>query len=341
MKILVLSVGDPARTASTLYRVAQYEDLWKLHGVDVTYILKQDINDGILEHVRDVDVVLNQKCLIDPRMGARIRKAAKRLIFDFDDAIWTRPGKDFSYFSRWRIARRLRWWLGASDAVISANSVLSSWAKPHARHVHEIGMAIDLHRWHPSSVAPEKDVILAGWIGSPAYISLLESVEPFLAEAQRQEPRLRFAVYSGVRPAWKMEFQYTPYAPGTDVQFVQSLDIGLLPMHDDAFARGKSPIKALQYHACRVPVVGNIHGAAVDLVDTTNGVPAHNPQQWITALVRLTRDRQFRMELAANGLQRVQEQHDIRNQASRVLAVLTGSDGLQPQAVNTSSIRST
>ena len=125
-----------------------------------------------------------------------------------------------------------------------------------------------------------------------------------MAEALRREPRLRFAIYSGARPAWKIPFEYVPYSPGTDVAFVRNLDIGLLPMHDDEFARGKSPIKALQYQACGIPVVGNLVGAANELVDTANGIPVKGANAWTTALVDLARDQIRRRRLGERLLRR-------------------------------------
>ena len=324
MKLLVLAAGDPQQTASTIFRVAQFGQAWAKQGVDLHYIQRPSISRDILAQVRSADVVLNQKCVLNTSLGKAIRQASRRRVFDFDDAVWTRPGSDFSWFTRWRATSRLRWWMRESDVVIAANGVLSEWARPYARCLREVGMALDLSRWSPAPTRIERNFVQVGWTGSPAYIHLLEELEPAMAEALRREPRLRFAIYSGARPAWKIPFEYVPYSPGTDVAFVRNLDIGLLPMHDDEFARGKSPIKALQYQACGIPVVGNLVGAANELVDTANGIPVKGADAWTTALVDLARDPARRRHLGENGLSRVRQRHDANTQAERQLSILLG-----------------
>lgn len=323
-RILVLAAGDPERAASTWFRVAQYQREWARQGVDLNYIPRSSITRDVLEQVRSADVVLNQKCVLSTTLGKAIRRASRRLVFDFDDAVWTRPGADFSWFTRWRTTNRLRWWMRESDVVIAANGVLSAWATPYARCLREVGMALDLSHWYPAPVPPERDFVLVGWTGSPTYIPLLEELESAFATALRVEPRIRFAVYSGARPSWKIPFEYVPYSPGTDVAFVRNLDVGLLPMHDDRFARGKSPIKALHYQACGISVVGNPIGAANELVDNTNGIPVKDADGWTAALIELARDPSRRRRLGENGLRRVRERHDATHQASRLLSILLG-----------------
>ena len=122
--ILVLAVGDPQQTASTIFRVAQYGQAWAKQGVDLHYIQRPSISRDILAQVRSADVVLNQKCVLNTSLSKAIRQASRRLIFDFDDAVWTRPGSDFSWFTRWRVSSRLRWWMRESD-VVSVHSNLT------------------------------------------------------------------------------------------------------------------------------------------------------------------------------------------------------------------------
>jgi glycosyltransferase involved in cell wall biosynthesis len=324
MQVLVLSVGDPQTAASTRFRVAQYAARWSAAGVTLRFVQRPAVDRRILPLVEQADVVLNQKCLLSPWLGSAIRSRAKRLIFDFDDAVWTRPGRDFSWLVRWRTAARLRWWLRAADVVTTANGYLAEWAKPHARRLEKVPMTLDLGEWCPDAAPRATERVTVGWAGSPAYIPLLERLEPALAAACAQEPRLHVVVYSGRRPAWRILFEYVPYAPGTEAAFVRRLDIGLLPMDDDPFGRGKSPIKALQYLACGVPVVGRLVGAAHELVDASVGIPVTNEAEWTAAVLGLARDAGARRRLGAAGIARMQAQHDLRVQADRLLAILRG-----------------
>jgi len=288
------------------------------------FVKRGDVDRGILKLIDLADVVINQKCVLSPWIGSAIRSRAKRLIFDFDDAMWTRPGPDFSWLVRWRTSARLRWWLRAADVVTTANGYLAEWAKPHAQRLEIVPMTLDLDEWRPGPERPVTGHVTVGWAGSPAYIPLLERLEPALAAACAQEPRLRLGVYLGCRPSWRFPFEYVPYAPGTEAAFVRRLDIGLLPMDDDPFGRGKSPIKALQYLACGVPVVGRLVGAAHELVDGSVGIPVTCAAEWTAAVVGLARDAVARRRLGDAGLARIRARHDMQVQVERLLGILHG-----------------
>lgn len=323
MKVLVLAFGHPERAASTMFRIAQYADFLASRGVTLEFIERQDLGRHMLDRVAAADVVLNQKCVVSPRLGAAIRSRAKRLVFDFDDAMWTRPGRDFSWFVRWRTARRLRWWLSHVDAVVAANHYLANWARPYARSLKVLPMAVDLTLWKPLQQTRREEVIV-GWAGSPAYVRLVERLEPALAAAMAIEPRLRLTIYCGQRPNLRIPFTHVPYQPGTEAAFVQTLDVGLLPMEDDAFGRGKSPIKSLQYLSCGVPVLGHFVGATKDILDDTTGVNVSTDAEWTNALVALARDPARRQNLATAGLARIRERHDRTLTANHLYEILVG-----------------
>ncbi len=104
----------------------------------------------------------------------------------------------------------------------------------------------------------------------------------------------------------------------------QQLDIGLLPMEDDAFGRGKSPIKSLQYLSCGVPVVGRFVGATREILDARTGVEVHGEAEWTQAIVALGRDPARRHLLAEAGVARMHERHDRTVAAERLLRILRG-----------------
>lgn len=324
MKVLVLAFGHPERAASTIFRVSQYRPLLAAQGIDLDFVERQDVGTGMLDRVAAADVVLNQKCLLNSWIGARIRVRAKRLIFDYDDAMWTRPGRDYSWFVKWRTASRLRWWLRQADTVVAANAYLADWAQSHARQLRVLPMALDLNLWKPAPRLP-RDEIVVGWAGSPTYLPLVERLEPSLKAALALEPRLRFAIYCGQRPALSIPFTHVPYAPGTEAAFVQGLDIGLLPMDDDAFGRGKSPIKSLQYLSCGVPVVGRYVGATREIVDSVTGIAVETESEWTSAIIALARDPSRRQVLGAAGMARMRDQHDRNRLAERLVAIIRGN----------------
>jgi len=325
VKVLVLGFGDPARSASTVYRVAQYRAVLAAQGLELEFVPRQELGFGVLPKVAAADVVFNQKCVVNRFLGAAIRRRAKRLLFDFDDAMWTRPGDEgFSGLTKWRTQGRLRWWLRNADAVIAANHVLGDWAKPHARRLEVLPMALDVSAWQPRPRPARRDIVL-GWAGSPVMMHLLEEVEPALAAALQQVPEMRLAIYCGKRPKLSVPFDHVPFTPGTEPAFVQNLDIGLLPMVDTEMDRGRSPIKSLQYLSCGVPVVGSFVGASREVLDASTSIAVQTPAQWTEAIVRLARDPALRQRLGAAGVERVRRDHSIDVVGGRLAGIIRGA----------------
>jgi len=107
---------------------------------------------------------------------------------------------------------------------------------------------------------------------------------------------------------------------------VAGLDIGLLPLVDEDHARGKSPIKSIQYCACAVPVVGNVVGATAEILSDTNSIAVTSDAEWVEALVALCADPQRRETMGNAGRSVAETQHDLKTNAERLLTVLRGHD---------------
>ena len=307
-KILVISSRDLEK-GSTKYRVAQYHALLAQRGLHIQYVKRGDPASELVRMAREVDVVLNQKCLIRTPVARKIMQAAKLTIFDFDDAIYTRSGKPYSFFTGARVRRRLSLWLERADVVTTANQVLASYARQYSERVEIIPMALDTEVWKPVR-APGAAEVVIGWAGSPVNLKLLERLEPVLGHVASTYPKVRISVFSGKRPALNIPFDFVCFEPGKEASFVQGLDIGLLPLTTDEYSTGKSPIKAIQYLACGVPVVGDIFGATSEILDASNSVSVTKPEEWYTALGSLIDRPDLRRTMGDAGREFAVRAHD-------------------------------
>lgn len=321
--VLVLAVGD-LETGSTQYRVAQFAPFLARHGVGLTFVDREAIDQQTVVQAGAVDVVLNQKCLFNAGIAKRIIQVARRVIFDFDDAIFTRPGRPYRWWTRQRLRHRLRLWLRSATVVTTANQYLAAHARPEARDLRVIPMALDLDRWYPPATRPDYDPIRIGWAGSPGNVINLERLDPVLTRVLNDHPQASLHVYSGKRPALRCPHHYHPYAPGTEADFTRSLDIGLLPLPDEPHARGKSPIKAIQYLACGVAVVGNVVGATAEICTPANSIAVTTEAEWYTQLGNLIEDRSRIRQLGEAGRQHAQQHHDLAACATQLLHALKG-----------------
>ncbi|MBW2196111.1 MAG: hypothetical protein JRF37_11365 [Deltaproteobacteria bacterium] len=268
MKVLTLTIGD-SEAASTRYRIVQYERFLKENDIEIQYIHKDEIDTATVDLVKSVDVVLNQKCLFKTSTAKKILAKSKRTVFDFDDAIWTRPGKPHSFLTRRRVCKRFHLWLKNADIVTTPNRYLAEYAEKYSSKVKTIPMSLDLQKWHPGEKVND-GLVRIGWAGSPGNLSYIKALEPVLKELASRYDNLKIMIYCGEKPNLECPFVYTPYKTGTEADFIRQLDIGLLPLENDEFERGKSPIKAIQYLSCGVTVVGNIHGATSEILQPTN-----------------------------------------------------------------------
>jgi glycosyltransferase involved in cell wall biosynthesis len=165
-----------------------------------------------------------------------------------------------------------------------------------------------------------------GWAGSPGNLVYLERISGPLKAVLTRHPHTRLLVFSGGRPRLPFPFEHHPYRPGAEPEFIRRLDIGLLPLAEEEHARGKSPIKALQYLACAIPVVGNAVGATTEILNTENSVRVRTQEEWIEGLGALigNRERIRRMGLAGRRL--VEARHGVDRCGELLLSTILGEE---------------
>jgi hypothetical protein len=289
MKILVLTFGD-AHVASTQYRFGQFEEGLLAAGIHLKLTPASSFNawDEAACH----DLVIVQKRLMRASWVNRLRKHARCLVFDTDDAIWEPHGKPHSWWTQVRTKHRLRTITRAADLCTVPNEHLAAHLRQYARRVELVPMALDEAFWHPPAERPPGPLRI-GWAGAPPNLAYLTRLGGVLREIQSCRTGTEIIVYCGQSPDWGDAVKFTPhpYLPGTEADIVRTFDIGLLPLPDDAFAAGKSPIKALQYAACGIPCIASPVGATCETVrDGENGLTAVTDEDWKNALLHLIDD---------------------------------------------------
>ncbi len=322
MKVLAITVGG-VEDGSTKFRLGQYLPLLKERGIEVQLIHRDQVDANTVAAVGAADTVLIQKSLFQLGLERRIRGAGKRVVFDFDDAIWTRPGRPYSLFTRLRLHRRLHFWLRSADLVLAANEVLADYARRFSSRVQVLPMGIDTDAWRPDT-RPDgtPGPFTVGWAGSPGNLRYLAEMAPHLAGLTVGPEAIRVRVYCGKRPDFDFPFEYVPYAPGTEAAFVRTLDLGLLPLPDTEHARGKSPIKSLQYLACGVPVMGNFVGAAREICRPEFAIPVHLPSLWGPGIRYWAGRRDVLKKMGAAGRRFVEEHHSLTGCGMRLATLL-------------------
>ena len=322
MRVLALTFGDSA-TASSHYRIFQYVPHFERFGIELHAHPAAAFDEW--ENVRNYDAVIVQKKLLPVRRVRWLRRHARRLIFDVDDAVWFPHGKPHHWFTRWRGRRRLNAIAQAADLCIVPNQVLGDHLSALNATVALLPMALDGRQW-PARSAPDGvgPTIRIGWAGNPVNLCYLEAIEPILTEALKSDPESQFVVFSGERPRFKsLPCEFSPYGPGRESEVIRSFDIGLLPLPENEFANAKSPIKGLQYMASAVPCVASATAATREMFgpDAT-GFLVRTPAEWATALTRLTRDATLRRTAGERAREEFDRRYEIGRTAEKLAALL-------------------
>lgn len=322
MRTLALTFGQ-ATQASSHYRIHQYLAPLREHGIALATCAADDFQDW--GGLRENDAVIVQKKLLSLGKVRAVRRAAKVLVYDIDDAIWHAHGRRHSWWTRVRTHLRLRAIVRSADLTLAANEVIAEKLRPWARRLEVLPMSLDEKSWTPrtpdAGTAP-----LIGWSGHPVNLRYLEAIEPALATVLREFPNARLAVFSGERPRFRdLRHDFIPFEAGAEPRVIRGFDIGLLPLDEGAFAAGKSPIKGLQYMASGIPTVLPARGAAMSMFrDSATALFANHDAEWAAALGALLRDPQRRAEMGAAARRDFDARHTLTGNAG-VLARLLKS----------------
>lgn len=322
MRLFALTFGGP-ESASTHYRLLQFAGLFEAAGIEFRHAAAAGFSDYSL--LAWADVVVLQKTLVAGAKLRAIRRHARRLVYDADDRIWLSPNKQHHWWTQWRIERRLRRIVRLADTCVAANEVIAADLCARGARPVVIPMAVDGTKWTawPKPTAP----VTVGWSGSPKNLPFLQNILPAMIEVQARHPEVRWLIHCGREPELAgLRYTHAPFVAGEEPSIVRQFHVGLLPLPDEPFARGKSPIKALQYFASGVAVAGSPVGATCELLNSDeNAVLVASPDAWGTTLAKLLADEPRRNRLAAAARFAFETRYDVPVVFAQLHRVLAGA----------------
>ncbi len=255
----------------------------------------------------------------------------RRRIFDVDDAIYVRKPRrlgDPVGDSPWR-RRKFAATCRFVDVVAAGNDVLAGIARPAARAVEILPTSIDVACYRPAAPGAAGDPTIV-WIGSPENLIYLEMIRPALARLTARHPALKVRVICSRFPQWpEVNVESIPWSEATEADALAAAHIGIMPLTDDEWSRGKCAFKLLQYMAASLPCVASPIGANTEaVIDGVNGFHAATLEDWENRLERLIVSPPLRARFGAAGLEHVERRYSMRAYRARyasLLASLAGS----------------
>jgi glycosyltransferase involved in cell wall biosynthesis len=343
IRVCALVPYPPDTTPSQRYRIEQWMPLLKAQGISVDLIPFAD--EGLMRHLHkpgrhalkaaagvsrflhrfaDVaavsryDVVLVHRAVSigGPALLERLIKLSGRpMIFDFDDAIFllhtTEANRRFGWM---KFPGKTATICRLSSHVVVGNGFLAEYAQHYNSQVTVIPTSIDTDNYQPVKKNGSKGRLILGWTGSSTSQTHLEMFAPLLRKLIAQLD-IELRVISNREPELpQIPFTWRPWSVETEVEEIAQFDIGIMPIPDDIWARGKCALKALQYMALGIPAVCSAVGANCEVItDNENGLLARTPEDWIEKLELLASNPSFRADIGAAGRKTVNERYSARH----------------------------
>lgn len=281
--------------------------------------------------VRRYDLVWLEKELF-PHLPATFERMiaclGSRYVVDYDDAVFHNYDRHANKYFRWALAGKIDRVMNGSSLVVAGNRYLAARAQmAGARWVETLPTVVDLDRY-PNVGAKKQNEFKLGWIGTPMTSSYLAYARSALVALTADKKTQVVAVGAGRNPIAGVDVEVRPWTEGEEVAEVQQFDVGIMPLPDGPWERGKCGYKLIQYMACAKPVVASAVGANIDIIQHgVNGFLAGSEAEWKEALETLRDNPKLREEMGRAGRRLVERQYCLSVTAPRLLELLSKAAG--------------
>lgn len=350
MKALFLVPYPPGSAPSQRFRFEQYLHALKAAGIDVE--MKPFISSGtwkilyrkgsgmakflgiirgfikriaLLPLIRNSDVIFIHREATPvgpPIMEWLIAKIyRKKMIYDFDDAIWlpnTSGENSIAYLVKFhsKVASICRW----SRQVSAGNDFLASYARRFNKAVTINPTTIDTERLHNTLKDQHTSEMVIGWTGSHSTLKYLDMIIPVLHRLEKSH-RFTFLVIADRDPQLQLKsYRFIRWRQESEIEDLLQLNIGVMPLKDDEWSKGKCGFKILQYMALGIPAVASPVGVNSRIVEHgMNGFLAGTAEEWYEKLKLLTGDPALRSRMGNNGRQKVEREYSVKSNTANFL----------------------
>ncbi len=249
----------------------------------------------------------------------------KKIIYDFDDAIWLTDKTDES-----KIMNLLKWRSKVSSVCLWSHKVscgnyyLLSFARKYNAMSTLNPTTIDLdYLPDPRQIRQSnKDYINIGWTGSHSTLKYLKHIESALAEIEGKE-KIKVIIVADQKPNLHLaSMEFIKWNKDSEIEDLKHIDIGIMPLPDDEWSKGKCGFKALQFMSLGIPCVVSPVGVNKIIIEHgSNGLFASNNQQWIEQLSKLIQNSNLREEIGVKGRETVVKNYSVRSNRDNFLSL--------------------
>lgn len=351
MRVLALMPGLFDTSPGQRYRLEQWDPLLRERGVEITYAPFEDeelhsvvYKPGQLgkklqlvtrnlarrlstiSKARNYDLVyiLREAALLGPPVFERLLYQQRvPFVFDFDDAIFVSyRSPSNGYLSYLKFASKTKTICRLASHVMVGNPYLADYARQVNDNVTVIPTTIDTEKYRVPPRKNDSGPLVIGWTGSYSTVQHLDTLRGALKKlAETEKFRLR-VIGTPTYELSPVEVDAMPWRAATELEDLCAIDIGVMPLPDDNWSKGKCGLKALQFMALGIPTICSPVGVNTDIIqDNENGFLAGTEAEWVDKLTRLLRSAEMRRRLGDAGRATVEDKYSAAIQAPRVYEI--------------------
>lgn len=357
-KVIFLTTGTDI-TASSRVRVYNYKPLLENYGFRITiipYNSSMDSEFNVLNNKRDMliksvnklnqffkcwlciiiapryDVFYIQRVLLPEWVLGLIRFLSRKIIFDFDDAIYLADKWNKSFFDKRKFTKRFERVLKLSDHVVVANHNLREVASRFSKRVTVLPTSVDTDKLVPKTGRYSDGKILIGWIGSPWAVRYLEPLVDIFRAISKKYKFLKFSLIGiSIAPDWGIDISAKEWSLESELEDLNSFNIGIMPLGEDEWSAGKSGYKLVQYMSVGIPCVASPVGINKEIVEEgVNGFLAKTPEEWLEKLSILIENEALRKSMGAKGREKAEKCYSYRANVIKLMDVLASLPDKSP-----------
>lgn len=248
------------------------------------------------------------------------------VVSDYDDAIFHRYDNHRYKFIRLLLGNKIQNIMKFSKIVVAGNKYLADYAHASkSKNIKIIPTVVDLNIYTSKVLKKRNDKVRIGWIGTPLTYEIYFKKKLDLLLKISTSQKCEIAVM-GAKKSEAILYPWIKFYDWTEeneVNFIKSLDIGIMPLNDSPWERGKCGYKIIQYMSCSIPVVVTPIGVNQEIVNNNiNGFHANSDNEWQNALEKLIKDKNLRVKFGSEGRKKIERSYSLQNWSVNVEKIL-------------------
>ena len=278
------SSGNRSKSMLIVAYFKRFKDLFKIISNDIIYIEKE-----LFPYVPFFEFFL-------------FSLLRKPIFLDFDDAIFHNYDKSSNFFIRFTLSKKLINLSKKSSAILCGNKyIMEYFIKNGSPSTHLIPTSININKYSKNINQLHNTKTVIGWIGTPETAKYLDIIHQALLEISKKYSIVVKTIGAKFNFDPSIEYEYIKWKEISEIEEIDKFDIGVMPLYDSPFEKGKCGYKLIQYMGCSKPVIASPVGVNKNIVNNNVGFLATSKEEWVLHFTTLILDKELQKSMGKNG----------------------------------------